>query len=138
MSKAKLDYRGPALPEPAAPTALRRRWTIVAAGGLMLVVLIAVLAGASAGLVFARLITEGLLLALWLLAAAGFAAFLPLPLDQRAASLRGVTRVSLGLGIIGLLQLLLGLSGVISQVSAFAIAVLGVALLLIRAEAEPS
>ena len=50
------------------------KWIALAAGALLLILSITFLTGASAIVVFAHLVSDVLLLSLWLLAAAGFAA----------------------------------------------------------------
>jgi hypothetical protein len=116
----------------ALPPAWRRRGTVVAVGGLTLLVLLLTIGGRSAGIVISRLIVDGSFLLLWLLAAGGYGSLVPLPRDEHARSLRLITTVSLGLGIVGLLELTCGSAGLLHGGVAFTLIAVGVVLALWR------
>src|SRR6266496_2802658 len=85
----------------AAPAALpfwRQRWAVIASAAVLLLVLLVFLSGRSWPIVFDRVLADGFFLLLWLLAAAGVGSIVPLPRN----SLRRITQIALGLGILGL------------------------------------
>ena len=83
-------------------------------------------AGAGWAEVTFRLLTDGILLIVWLAAAYGIGSLLPLP--ESAGAMRGVTRIATGLGVMSLATLGLGLAGAMNRVSAIALLVVGMAI----------
>jgi hypothetical protein len=108
-------------------TALKSRAAAFVVGVIVFLSIFFTLAGPSWGLALYRLLQDGGLAFLWLLAAGGIGwlaakPFLPThPID----SLLIVTSIALGLGIISLLVLCLGLLGWMNQIFAVAIICLG-------------
>jgi hypothetical protein len=102
------------------------------AGGLLAAVF--AYAGPSWPVVFYQLFYDGLLLALWLLAAAGFGAACLLAVFRfdhdirRHGPLLLVTAIALGLGVISLMVLALGLAGWLNRPVGFALLACGVVL----------
>jgi hypothetical protein len=123
MSKQKTDR--PQQPEPVAIRApiWRQRCAVVIAAAILLPALIVPLAGPSAGIALARLLVEAPFLLLWLAAAAGFGAVWPLP---GRGLLRVVSTVAIGLGTLGLIQLGLGLIGILHGRTAALLMLVGI------------
>ncbi|MEA2733850.1 MAG: hypothetical protein QOE14_301 [Humisphaera sp.] len=109
-----------------APRFLQRR-TIIAACLLVALLTIIALAGVAAPEVIYRLLTDGLLLLAWLAAAGGIGSLF-LRFNGGGCTLKLVTAVALGLGILGLATLLLGLVGGLNRPVAFALIGVGVVL----------
>ena len=96
---------------------------------------LAVCAGASWDLALYRLLTDGVLVLLWMASAAGYGAFVPLPLgagDRRARPLRLVVGTACGIGILGLLVLGLGAVGLLNSLVAWLLLCVGLLLGAIR------
>src|SRR5690242_8602418 len=113
MAKAK--HRTPDAVEPSSTSQVsplppwRQRWALIAVAIVSLLVLTSILAGPSFGIVLGR--SSDLYFALvWLVAAAGYGTVLPMKRDEHDA-LRRVTMIAAGLGIMSLVELLLGLAG---------------------------
>ena len=83
------------------------------------VCVVCVFAYAGSGIieVLYRLLTDGVFLLLWLLAAYGIGSLVPLP---ATGALRTVTNLAIGLGAFSLMALGLGLAGALNRGSAFA------------------
>jgi hypothetical protein len=106
----------------------RERRTVLIAAAALLLVLVVAFAGASAGIAVGRLAIESVFLLVWLAAAAGYGGVIRL----LASPLRGISTVAIGLGILSILQLAVGLIGQLHRWSAFALVLVGVALLAWR------
>ncbi|MDQ3441574.1 MAG: hypothetical protein M3478_14620 [Planctomycetota bacterium] len=78
-----------------------------------------------------RLLTDGILLVVWLAAAYGIGSVVPLP--ATASPMRGVTRIAIGLGAMSLLTLGLGLAGAMNRMTAFALLGIGIAITIAHA-----
>lgn len=127
--------------EARPPQTWQQRWVVASIGIFALLVLLYLLSGASWPSLVFGLLRDVPMLALWLIAAAGYGSLVgsavrtDSSLDaERSArrTLHAVTRIALGLGILGLLQLALGLAGFIHPAVAFSMIALGVALFAIR------
>src|SRR5262245_43134274 len=132
MSKRTIDYREAGTPEPVPATwqsLWRRRFVVVIAGVALLFLLVAILAGASSLIALNHLLVDGVLIVLWLLAAAGYGSLLPTPKGE----LRTITTIAIGLGIISLLQLGIGLLGELHRTVAWLELLPGILLLAFRA-----
>ena len=108
----------------------RERRAVLITAALLLLVLVIIFAGASAAIAVPRLVLEGLFLLLWLAAAGGYGSVV-FPRGERSI-LRSVSILAIGLGILGLLQLLLGVVGLLHRWTAFAVIGVGIALLAFR------
>lgn len=109
----------------------RQRGFVLLAGVVALLMLLVMMSGKSSAVVLAMVCSDGVLLLLWLAAAGGWGSWIPVGATP-ASPLQIVTHVALGLGIISLLELLLGLAGLLHRPIAFAIIAIGIALLVIR------
>ncbi|HEV2295907.1 MAG TPA: hypothetical protein VGR35_18820 [Tepidisphaeraceae bacterium] len=122
-----LNYRGPE-GQYNAPPWDQRALAIPACAAVCVIVIFAY-AGAGWVEVLYRLLTDGIIVLLWLTAAYGLGAILPLSdRSVEAAPLRAVTRVAAGLGAMSLLILGLGLAGGMNRVAAMALLCAGVAI----------
>ena len=111
-----------------------QRRTALLAYALLLLALVIALSGRSWAIVVTRLLSDGSILLAWLLAAGGWGSLLPLPNAlPEAHSLRRVTTIAAGMGILSLVQLACGLAGWIRQPVAIGLVVVGIALLAFRA-----
>ncbi len=139
MAKANLrSSRNPAEASPAssaAPQPWRRRWMVIAVAIVLLLILLATISGPSWSIVLDRLFSDGSVLLAWLVSAAGFGTLLRIRAedDESSRPLTIVTTIAAGIGILSLLQLLLGLAGQLHRVIAIALVAVGIALLLWRA-----
>ena len=110
--------------------AVNSRATLVAAAAAILAAVIFGYAGGSWAVVLYRLLTDGALAMLWVLAATGAGAFLlrSLRLSAVSPALRGATAAGLGLGAFSLIVLGLGLAGVLSGATAWLLVLIGLLL----------
>lgn len=116
------------------PQADGRRWDsrgrLLAVGAMLLVALTLAYAGPAWLAAAHQLLSDGLLLLLWLIGAAGWGVVLLLairrPHQGESAVLLVVTAVALGLGAISLATLGLGLAGLLNRVVAFALPSAGI------------
>src|SRR5262245_2107781 len=115
-----------------ARRAMSSRGTVIVACAAVALATALVLAGTSWPIVLSVALTEGLFVLLWVVAAAGWGAFVVARVRSiETPALRFVTSVALGLGIISLLVLVLGLVGAMSRVVAWGIVLVGIASLLV-------
>jgi hypothetical protein len=112
-----------------APAPWDQRRLAVPVCAVICVICMCVYAGPGLVEVAYRLLTDGVFLLLWLVAAYGIGSLVPM---GAAGALRLVTKVAIGLGAMSLLTLALGLSGVLNRAIAFALVGAGVALSLAR------
>lgn len=111
---------------------------LVLAGALIYLVLVLILSGASWPAALYRLLTDGVLILVWFVAAYGLGSLLPLPrgerlkipqpMEARSSCLFAIiTKIAFGLGLISLATLGLGLIGWLSRASAVGLMAAGVA-----------
>lgn len=114
----------------AAPTVWNRRGTLIAVGAVELLVAIFAYSRPSWVVVLHQLLTDGLVLMVWLVGAAGWgAAFAGVGGPAREHRLLSfVTAVAAGLGIISLAVLGLGMAGKLNQFGAYCLLAGGIAL----------
>src|SRR5688572_2051594 len=145
-----LDYApaGKTRPDPFHPASRRNA---IAAGAVLFIAIVLAYAGPSWAVVLYELLTDGLLLLVWLVAAAGLGAFLLLPLrlgattddlvpPHRPLLLFLVTATGLGLGVLSLATLALGLTGLLTRATAVGLLGLGLlpgAVLIVRNRTGP-
>src|SRR5689334_16606980 len=88
------------------------------------------------GIVFERLLTDGLVLLIWIIAACGWGAMLLRGIAGQSASqnafLRFATSTALGMGAIGLLELCVGLIGLLGRTSAVVVLLPGIVFAVAR------
>ena len=126
---------------PVAPLWRQRRFVLGIAVALLLM-LTFILSGPSFPSVLYRLLTDVPLLILWLGAAFGYGAFLPLPAGAERAAERGqprneallhlITALGLGLGILSLATLVFGVVGLITPLTTWLLILLGSTLAIVR------
>src|SRR4051812_45541120 len=97
---------------PVVPRALVQRRTVLVLGLIVFIIAFLLLSGGMWAVTLHGLLTDGRLAVLWLLAAAGTGSLVPMPPSHESfISLRRVSAVAMGLGLMSLITLGLGLAG---------------------------
>jgi len=109
----------------------RLRRAVLAAWACLFTIALLICAGAAWPMVLYRLLSDGLLCVIWLIAAGGWGCWIPLP-DSDNRAFRFMTRLGLGLGIVTLVTLGISVLGLINSVSAWAIIAVGLALAAVK------
>jgi hypothetical protein len=118
---------------PVVPRALVQRRTVLVLGLIVFIIAFLLLSGGMWAVTLHGLLTDGRLAVLWLLAAAGIGSLVPMPPSHESfISLRRVSAVAMGLGLMSLITLGLGLAGLLNRWTAWGLIALGIVALLVR------